>query len=146
MDIRTTTCPSRQGGVRGSTIKKSREAVKRLDRLAPTLVHVCGLAKYNPPLNTPGAFGGGGFRGSQIQNSGEAVKRLDRLAQNLARMWRFIWEWIYTKQIAPRDTGGGGTWGGFRGSQIQKSWEAVTRLDRFAPKLVHVCGFVWEWT
>ena len=36
--------------------------------------------------------------------------------------------------------------GGFRGSQIKKSGEAVKRLDRFAPNLVHVCGFVWEWT
>ena len=33
-------------------------------------------------------------------------------------------------------SGGGG---GFRGSQIQKSWEAVKRLDRLAPN-VHVGG------
>ena len=39
---------------------------------------------------------------------------------------------------------GGG--GGGRGSQIQKSWEAVKRLHRLAPNLVHVCRFVWEWT
>ena len=38
---------------------------------------------------------------------------------------------------------GGG--GGFRGSNIQKSGEAVKRLDRLAPTLVHVCGFIWEW-
>ena len=30
----------------------------------------------------------------------------------------------------------GGISGGFRGSQIQKSWEAVKRLDRLAPTLV----------
>ena len=48
----------------------------------------------------------GGFKGSQIQKSWEAVKRLDRLAPNLAHMCRFIWEWIYAKQIATRDTGG----------------------------------------
>ena len=36
--------------------------------------------------------------------------------------------------------------GGFRGSQMQKSGKAVKRLDRLAPNLVHVCGFVWEWT
>ena len=29
------------GGFRGSNIQKSGDAVKRLDRLAPTLVHVC---------------------------------------------------------------------------------------------------------
>ena len=33
-----------------------------------------------------------------------------------------------------------------RESQIQKYWEAVKRLDRLAPTLVHVCGFIWEWT
>ena len=33
-----------------------------------------------------------------------------------------------------------------RGSQIQKSVEAVKRLHRFAPNLVHVGGFIWEWT
>ena len=35
---------------------------------------------------------------------------------------------------------------GFRGSNIQKSGEAVKRLDRLSPALVHVCGFIWEWT
>ena len=44
MDIRQTNCPSRYkgalgGGLGGSTIQKSGEAV----RLAPTLVHVCGF-------------------------------------------------------------------------------------------------------
>ena len=55
-----------------------------------------------------------GFRGSQIQKYVEAVKRLDRLAPNLAHMCRFIWEWIYAKQIALRDTRGaiGGVLGG----------------------------------
>ena len=48
------------GGVRGSQIQKSGEDVKRLDRLEPTLVHVCGFiwewayAKCKSPLNTPG--------------------------------------------------------------------------------------------
>ena len=40
-----------------------------------------------------------------------------------------------------------GAWwggGGVRGSQIQKSWEAVKRLDRLAPNLVHVCGFIFQ--
>ena len=64
------------GGFRGSKIQKSWEAVKRLDRLAPTLVHVCAFhlrmdleAKYNSPLNTPGAFQVF-LRGSKIQKSG----------------------------------------------------------------------------
>ena len=37
-------------------------------------------------------------------------------------------------------------WGGGRRSQIQKSGEAVKRLHRLAPNLVHVGGFVCEWT
>ena len=137
-----------------------------------------------------------GVRGSQIQKSGEDVERLVRLASNLVHMCRFIWEWIYAKQISLRDTGG--TWGGLggqtfksqgklsngwtdwhqlwftsadssgnghmlntsrpsipqgacrgggvRGSHIQTAGEAVKRLDRLAPNLVHVCGFIWEWT
>ena len=36
----------------------------------------------------------------------------------------------------------GGALAGFRGSTIQKSWKPV----RLAPTLVHVCGFIWEWT
>ena len=65
-------------------------------------------------------------------NSGKATKQLGRLAPNLAHMCKFIWEWIYAKQIAPRDTRG--HLGGFRGSTIQKSGEAV----RLAPTFVHV--------
>ena len=76
------------GGFRGSNIQKSWKAVKRLDRLASTLVHVCGFmwewayAKYKSPLNTPRGMsgGGGGVRGSHIQKSGEAVCGI-------------IWEW-----------------------------------------------------
>ena len=73
-------------------------------------------------------------------NSGKAAKRLGRFAPNLAHMCKFIWEWIYAKQIAPRDTRG--SLGGFKVSTNQKYGEAV----RLAPNLVHVGGFVWEWT
>ena len=90
------------------------------------------------PSISKGDFGG--FTGSQIQKSVESVKRLDRLAPYLTHMCIFIWEWIYAKQIALRDTRG------FRGSNIQNYGEAVKRLDRLAPTLVHVCGFIWEWT
>ena len=39
-------------------------------------------------------------------NSEKATKRLSRLAPNVAhkKMCKFMWEWIYVKQIAPRDT------------------------------------------
>ena len=100
-------------GFRGSQIQKSWEAVKRLDRLAPNLVHVCGFVyKYNSPLDI-----GGGVRGSHIQKSDEHVKGLVRLASNLVHICRFIWERIYAKQIALRDTRV--HLGGFRGSNIQ---------------------------
>ena len=29
---------------------------------------------------------------------------------------------------------------------MQKSGKSTKRLDRLAPNLVHVCGFIWEWT
>ena len=64
-----------------------------------------------------------GFRGSQIQKSVEAVKRLDRLEPNLAHMSRFIWEWIYAKQIALRDTRGHL---GVLGGQTLKSLEKLS--------------------
>ena len=57
--------------------------------------------------------------GSQIQKFVEAVKRLHRLAPNLVHMFIFIWEWIYTKQIAPRDTRGGGRLGVIRGQTFK---------------------------
>ena len=80
-------------------------------------------------------------------NPRKVTKRVDRLAPNLVHMCRFIWEWIHAKQIAPRDTRGNfGGGGGLGGSTIQKYWEAVKRLDRLAPTLVQVYGFIWEWT
>ena len=41
---------------------------------------------------------------SQIEKYWEAVKRLHRSRPNLTHMCKFIWEWIYAKQIALRDT------------------------------------------
>ena len=91
------------------------------------------LNTYRPSISQ-GAFWG--FRGSQIQKSVEAVKRLDRLAPNLG---------MDIRQTNCPSRQKGVTWG-FRSSNIQKSGEAVKRLDRLAPTVVHVCGFIWEWT
>ena len=44
----------------------------------------------------------------------------------------------------PRVTQGG--LGGFRGSEIQKSGVTTKLLDRLALNLVHICGFIREWT
>ena len=200
----------------------SGKARKRLGRLTPNLAHICKFiwewiyAKQIAPRDTRGhlegfrgsgkghrlntsrpstpqeALGGGGLGCHKCKSlHWEAVKRLYRMAKKLAHNCRCIWEWIYAKQIAPRALGGfrGQTFkslgklsngwtdwhqlwftsayssgnvhrlnpsrpsipqeavrGGGRGSQIQKSWEAVKRLHRLAPQLVHVGGFVWEWT
>ena len=58
-------------------------------------------------------------------NSGKATKRLGRLAPNLAHMCKFIWEWIYAKQIASRDTRG--TWGvlGVKHSKVLESCQTA---------------------
>ena len=51
-------------------------------------------------------------------NLGKAAKRLGRLAPYLAHMCKFILcQWIYAKQIAPRDTRG--ALGGLEGQQFK---------------------------
>ena len=131
-------------GVKHSKVRGSCQTARTIGTTFGTCLRIrlrIDIAKCNSPLNTTGDISRG-FTGSQIQKSGEDVKRLDRLAPNLVHMCIFICEWIYAKQIAPRDTRG--HLGGFRGSNIQKSGEAVKRLKRLAPHLVHVCGFVLE--
>ena len=133
--------------------------------------------------------------GSQIQKSVEAVKRLDRLAPILAHMCRLIWEWIYAKQIALRDTRGalgglggqtftfleklsngwtdwhqlwftsadssgsghrlntsrptipqGAFWGVLGGHKFKCLGKLSNGSSDWHQRLVHVCRFVWEWT
>ena len=66
--------------------------------------------------------------------------------------WHQIWHTCadssgngYTPNKLPFETQGGHL-GGLVGQTLKKSGEAVKRLDRLAPTLVHVCGFIWEWT
>ena len=54
-------------------MQKSRKSTKRLDRLAPNVVHVCGFisewtkAENNLPLDTPGGIWGGlGVKNSKV--------------------------------------------------------------------------------
>ena len=131
------------GGFRGSTIQKSGEDV----RLAPTLVHVCGFisewtyAKSKSPLNTPGGISGRGAVGSHKLKS-------PRKLSNGCTDWHQIW---YTSA----DSSGNGhrlntirptvPQGHFRGV-IWVTHSNVKRLDRLAPHLVQICGFIWEWT
>ena len=135
-------------GVRVSQIQKSGKAVKRLDRLAPNLAHICRsiweriYAKQIAPRDKRGALGG---------VKGQTFKSIGKLSNGWTD-WHQLW-------FTSADSSGNGHrlnprrpsipqrhWRGVRGSQIQKSWEAVKQLDRLPPHLVHVCGFVWEWT
>ena len=141
MNILQTNYPSRHkghlGGFRGSTIQTYGEAVQ----LAPTLVHVCGfiwewtLAKYKSPLNTPWGISGGGGGG---ELGCHKFKSLGKLSNGWAD-WHHIWHTSaypsgngYTPNKLPLEI------------QIEMSGEAVKRLDRLAPNLVHACGFIWE--
>ena len=80
----------------GSQIQLSGEAVKRLDRLAPNLVHVYGFVWEWTWLNTIRPqyhrehLGGGGLRGHKFKSE-KAAKRMDRLAP--IHVCGFIWEW-----------------------------------------------------
>ena len=57
-------------------------------------------------------------RTNRSTNSEKATNRLGRLTQNMAHMCKFILEWIYVKQIAPRDTRGA-VWGVLGGQQLK---------------------------
>ena len=78
-------------------------------------------SKYNSPDNSPGHFGG--FLG------GRKFKCLGKLSNGWIdwhQIWhtcRFIWEWIYAKQIALRDTRGHL---GVLGGQTFKSLEKLS--------------------
>ena len=98
--------------------------------------------------STPGRISGGGGLG------GHQFKTLWKLSNGWTD-WPHIW---YTsvdssgkrhrlnsiRPSIPQGAFPGG--GGVAGHTFKKSWEAVKRLDRLAPHLVHVCVFVWEWT
>ena len=40
----------------------------------------------------------------------------------------------------------GAFWGVLGGHKMQKSGKSTKWLDRLSPNLVHVCGFIWEWS
>ena len=110
MDIRQTICPSRHKGVLGGFRGRQFKSLGKLSDWRQLWFTSADSPGNGHRLNTirpttpQGHWGGGGVRGSQIQIFWEAVKQLDRLAPQLANICRFIWEWIYAKQIALRDT------------------------------------------
>ena len=146
MDIRQTNCPERHkghlGGFRGSHIQRSGKAVKRLDRLAPTLVHVCGFIWewayfiYKSPLNTPWGMSGGGLGGHKFK-SWEAVKRLDRLAPNLYTSVDSSGNGHRLKTIRPTIPRGG-ILGGFMGSTIQKTGKCGQTAGPIGNQFAHI--------
>ena len=81
----------------------------------------------------------GGF--ITLSGSYYSIGRLYYIIGQLLQYLAFITLSVGTPLITPGGMAGGG---GVRGSQIQKSWEAVKRLDRLAPNVVHVCGFILE--
>ena len=140
-----------------SQIQKFGKAVKRLDRLAPNVAHICRsiwewiyiLGLIYTPNKLPLETQGGALRGFR----GQTVKNLGKLSNGWTD-WHQLWftsadssgngqRLNTSRPTIPQGALGGG---GVRGSQIQMSAEAVKLLDRLAPNLVHVCGFVWEWT
>ena len=76
-------------------------------------------------------------------NSGKATKRLGRLAPNLAHVQIHMGMDMLQTNCPSRHkwvTWGGGDLGG---QQFKRMGKLNVRL---APTLVHVCGFIWEWT
>ncbi len=109
------------GGVRGSKIQKSGKSTKRLDRLAPNLVHVCGFisewtqAKNNQSLDTPGGIGGGGgVQGSKIR-----LMMVGPIGTNLVLVCRFTWEWTQAENKQSLETRG--SFWGLGGQNLIKS-------------------------
>ena len=113
MDIRQTNCHSiHKGGTWGVLGGQQFESIGKLSDWHQLWFTSADSSGNGHRLNTSrpsipqGAWGGGGLGCHKFKKSGEAVKRLDRLAPTLAHISRSIWEWIYVKQIAPRDTRG----------------------------------------
>ena len=110
--------------------------------------HTCGNSygrgymPYKLPIETQGTWG----------FTGRTFKSLGKLSNGWTD-WHQLW-------FTSADSSGNGHrlnpsrpsipqgafGGGGRGSQIQKSGEAIKWLHRLAPNLLQVGGFVWEWT
>ena len=129
----------------------SAKATKQLGQLAPNLAHMCKFIwEWIWQTNCPSRHKGGGghvrgFKGLTIQKSGK-VSDWHQLwftfADSSGNGHRLNTSRPSIPQGAFRGARGGG---GVRVSQIQKSVEAVKRLDRLAPNLAHICRSVWEW-
>ena len=73
------------------------------------------MAKYKSLVNTPGGISGQGLGCHKVKvwGSFQTAGPIDtKCGTHVEHICRSIWEWIYAKQISPRDTRGGGTGGG----------------------------------
>ena len=93
------------------------------------------------PLETQGGTWGGGLGGQQFKSMGK-LSDLHQLWLTYADSFGNGYRLNTSRPSIPQVAFGGG---GVRVSQIQKSWEAVKRLDRLAPNLAHICRSMWEW-
>ncbi len=113
-----------------------------------THVHIhlgMDIRQTHCPERQKGALGGGGLGGQTFKIQG-------KLSNGWAD-WHQLW-------FTSADSSGNGhrlntshpsipqvaCRGGGLGVTHSNSGEAVKRLDRLVPNLVHVCGFIWEWT
>ena len=135
-----------QGGISGGGFRGSR--IQRSGRLSNgwTDWHQIWYTSADSSGNghrsntfRPSTLGGGRLGGHKFKNQGNiqtagliGTKFVDSSGNG------------YTPNKLPRETQGGHL-GGFRGSNNQRSGKAVKRLDRLAPTLIHICGFIWEW-
>ena len=102
----------------------------------------------NWPERHKGHLGGGGLVGQTFKSHGKP--------SNGWTDWHQLWfrsadssgngHRLNTSRpsITRGYVGGGG--GGLGVHKLKKYWEAVKRLDRLAPDLVHICGLISEWT
>ena len=148
MDIHQTNCPSRHNGgtwgVLGGHQFKSLGKLSDWHQLWFTSADSSGNGhrlNTSRPSITQGAFGGGGLGCHKFKSMGKL--------SNIWTDWHHIWHTSadpsgngYTQPNCPSRHKGGGHLGGFTGTNIKKSREAVKSLDRLAPTLVQVCGFI----
>ena len=116
-------------GVYGVKMQKSGKSTKRLDRLAPNLVHVCGFISewtFSPSIHQ-GAFGGGvlGVKNKKVWKIYQTVGPID--TKFGTRLQIHMGMDIGWKQTVPRDPG---VIFGFGWSKCNQKFEECRDLQR----------------
>ena len=92
-----------------------------------------------------GGTWGGGFRGPKMQSQENLPSGCTDWHQICYTSADSSGNGHRLKTISP-SIFQGAFWGALGGHKMQKSGKSTKRLDRLAPNLVHVCGFISEWT